>query len=202
MPTVYTHKAKFEQPVHVIFQCEYCNHNFTVTGQIRTDELKTEKWVTERGGEAQAELRTKGESTLEKARTFLEQSIARGGFTKRFIGEGSSISFGGERTCPECGYAQLLVPHKRDIKSTFVGIGCGGILLLLLVMGLIPIIQGTATDLAYVFIIGVPILAVIIIAAFTRSKPNRAFMKKHELKKQDLPQPRKPEINYGQIRSV
>lgn len=201
MPTVYTFKAKFAQPVHVIFHCEYCDHSFTRTGQITTDELKTEKWVTARGEEAQAELRTRGEGALEKARAFLDQSIANGAFTKRFLGEGSSIHFDDGKTCPECGYAQRIAPPKRNLKLTIARFGCGGILLFFFAMALIPLLQGTATDLAYVFLIGAPLLIAVLIAS-TLVNPNRAFMKKHGLKKQDLPQPRKPEIDYGQIHSV
>jgi len=201
MPTVYTYKAKFEQPVHVIFLCEFCNHNFTVTGQI-TAEIKTEKWVTARSGEAQAELLVRGEGALEKTRTILEQSLARGVLPQRFVDEGNSIRFEGGNTCPECGYHQRIAfPPKGNLRSTIAGFGCGGILLLFFAIGLVSLIKGTATDLAYVFLIGVPLLAAFIIA-FAFRKPNRAFMKKHGLKKQDLPQPRKPEINYGQVNSA
>jgi hypothetical protein len=202
MPTIYTFNAKFEQPVHVTFQCEYCGHNFTVTGKITT-EVKTEKWVSERRKEALAELQVKGEDALKKTRAELEKLTMIGGnLPQRLTNEGNNIRFEGGSVCPECGYHQrIAIPPKGSLRLTIAKLGCGGILLLLFAMGLFSVIQGTATSLAYVFLVGVPLLAVVILALAFRES-NRVFMKKHGLKKQDLPQPRKPEIHYGQINSV
>ena len=201
MPTINYYSARFEQPVSVHFQCEYCNHPFTVTGTLATD-VKTEKWVSARKEEATAEMKLKAEAALQNAREGLETSISGGVLSKKVSLENSEIHFAADWVCPECGYRQrLYIPRKNGWQFYFALLGCSGILLIFFVIGLLAILQGTATELAYVFVVGIPILFAIAIG-FSMRQPNQAFMKKHNLKKKDLPQPKKPEVSYGQISTV
>jgi DNA-directed RNA polymerase subunit RPC12/RpoP len=202
MPTVTTYTARFEQPVDVKFSCEYCSHEFAVTGKS-TAEVKTQKWVTARREEAQAELRQKGDAALGKTRAELERLTWTGGnFPQRLDNEGSSLRFDAGSLCPACGYRQrMVIPPNGGRQPGIVKYGCGGILLIFFGMGILALVQGTVNSLGYVLIFGSLIVAGILLAILNR-QPNRKFMKEHGLTKQDLPRPKKPEILYGPIRSV
>jgi hypothetical protein len=199
---VYTYQAKYEQPIFSEFHCEYCGKNFTVYGKLSSN-VKTEKWVTERKEEALAELQLKGENELNKIRSELERMAFDGGkIPQSLSNEGNDIKFESKPICPDCGYHQrITLPEKDSISVMIIKLGCGGLLLLFFGIALTAILQGTATSLAYVFIIGIPIILAALLY-FGLVEPNRAFMKKHGLKKRDLPQPIKPDIHYGQIVSA
>lgn len=207
MPQVYSYSAKFVQPMEIRFQCEYCDHIFTVEGKLLA-QAKTEKWVTARTAEAQLELRQRGESSLQRTRTALERFLERGIFPANHISEGMIIKLDKMNTCPACSYRQRMIvrPATPMIQKIFLGIvgfGCGGLALFVYFALLLALIQGFEFPLrpyAIPILIGVPLLAVLGSSLFRN--PNRAFMKQHGIKKQDLPQPRQPEIQYGQIAIV
>ena len=206
MPQVYYYSAKFEQLIQIRFQCEYCDFIFTVEGKLLA-QAKTEKWVTARRAEAQLELRQRGESSLQGTRTALERFLERGVFPSNYDSEGMIIKLDKKNTCPECSYRQRMIVRPdtpmQKILLGIVGFGCGGLALFVYFAILLALIQGVEfpwKPYAIPILIGVPLLAVLVSRLFRN--PNRAFMKQHGIKKQDLPQPRRPEIQYGQIAIV
>jgi hypothetical protein len=203
MPQVYTYAATFSQPVRVTFSCEFCGNNFQVDGKV-TAEAKTEKWTTPGSSEAQLELQGKGEAKLNSARSSLEDLIKRGTFPTHFNSEGIAIRFASSNVCPECGYKQRManaqeVPTKTRILRGGVGIGCGGLIVFLYFSILVNYIRGLEFDLrpaALPILVGVPVLTAVV--AFLLRNPNRRFLKAHGMKKNELPQPRLPDIDFGQ----
>ncbi len=207
MAKIYSYFARFEQPVHVSFQCEYCNQVFSIDGKL-TAGATTEKYLTERADEAKLELRARGETNLQNTRADLERFLAGSIFPSNYSSEDRTIRFSASNNCPDCDYRQRMAdPPEAPLKTRslrrVVVIGCAGFVLFFYFVILINLIRGVEFDLkpyAIPILIGVPLLAAL--GSFLIRNPNRAFMKKHRLKKQDLPQPRKPDIQYGQITAV
>jgi len=204
MPTVYTYEGKCEQTVHVTFTCEYCDHHFTVSGKLAAS-AKAEKWITARAGEAGSELRQKLEHKLQMARGLFEENLKRGVFIHNYNSEGKVLRFEKRNECPACGYYQKMAdPPPATIKVKIlrgvVGIGCAWFVLLIYLVVLVGLIRGVESEMspyAIPILIGVPLL--VILGALALRNPNRSFMKRHGIKKEDLPPPRSPEIKYGAI---
>jgi hypothetical protein len=211
MPTVYSYSRKIEQPVAVHFQCEFCNHEFTVTGKLSA-LAKTEKWLTERAGEAGAELQHRGNEQLQKAKTLFENEIAFGGFIKNFSHDDTSLKFKERNICPKCGYRQRMATKQRPKTPILAKI----VLWLMILAIPVSIISAmyvelinalvkqsfdlSGTILVILALILIPLLLAFAVFSCYKSKnPNYNFMRKHGIKKQDLPEPRPPKITYGQI---
>lgn len=92
-------------------------------------------------------------------------------------------------------------PSTINVKIwRVVGIGYAGYGLLFYLVVLVGLIRGVESEMspyAIPILIGVPLL--VILGALLLRNPNRFFMKRHGIKKEDLPPPRSPEIKYGAI---
>jgi ribosomal protein S27AE len=204
MPTIHSYSKFYEQPVHLIFDCEFCGHIFTKDGKL-TSAVHTSKFYSARPEEAELELRANGEANLQRMRTALETLIEGGGIPSNYSGDGGTIRLEKGKMCPQCGYNQRMadhpeVPTKIRLLRRVPGLGCASFITFFYFATLVGFIRGVESDVspyAIPILVGVPLLAVI--AAYLSRNKNRVFMNKHGLKKQDLPQPKRPEIQYGQI---
>lgn len=198
MPKIYSYRQEYQQPVSAFFVCEYCGQSFSIAGRMKTI-VSCQKWVTERVEEALAEMRQEAEQNFSVfRRSILGELQKKELLSKSF--DSTDIKYDSPFVCVYCGYHQRIhAPAKASFRSYLPGIGCGGVLLLLFLIALAAFIEGTPTELAYILLIGAPILFGMFLVLITQD-PNRKFRKLHNLKKKDMPEPKKPRYEFGEIR--
>ena len=200
MPKIFSYRQEYQQPVSVFFVCDYCGQSFSIAGMMKT-AITTQKWVTERKEEALAEMRQEAEQNFSVFRRSIQGELQKNELLSKSF-DSTSVKYDAPFVCIYCGYHQRIdAPAKASFRSYLPGIGCGGILLLLFLIAVAAFIEGTPSELAYILLIGAPIMFVLLLVVVTRD-PNQKFRKMHNLKKKDMPEPKKPRYEFGEIRTV
>lgn len=206
MPTITTFSAKFAQPVTLKFQCEYCGEKFESNGEYST-VVRLSKWVPnyQNVNSPDAELLSRGTSNLSAIREFHAKSLKKELITTP-LGDkdDKKIQFKKPELCPACGYRQRIGIQPKLSTATIVarvfGLGgCAIFLLFIIGAALSAILQGTATDAAYIFAVVSFLVLVGGSWILLNQNPNQKFMKEHGITKDQLPEPKVPEFVYGPI---
>jgi hypothetical protein len=201
MPDLYTVSSHLEEPVTAFFRCEFCNHEFSRTGKISVD-VKSES-LFRPTDDSKLGVFNSAQAKLLSVHAQIDDFLNHGLFPQRWSDEKARLHFNGSNKCPECGYFQRIA-EKRKTPWTFKRIFAFfwfltmpaviyGVVFYALISSFIE--SKTPRDLI-IAILMIAILPVIFLIIRHLKNRNLGFMKKHGLKKENLPAPNKPQIIY------
>jgi hypothetical protein len=203
MVRIYTSSIRVVEPIRASFKCEYCDKEFAIDGLVTADQ-KIETWYREiNAGDIAAGIEKAKGKILQMNASF-ETFLKGGTFALKLDENQTTLRFEEDIICPSCDYKQR-ISERRPLKTSFK-IKLALFLIMPVTIYLVLIIAGfgnfyTHGSLESLFL--ALLLAALPIAAYflmrSRMKKADLRLKKLNLTKDRLPEPRRPVISYGAI---
>jgi hypothetical protein len=203
MVRIYTTSIRLEEPIRASFRCEYCDKEFNMYGTVTADQ-KVETWYREiNTGDIAGAVEKAKEKILRMNESF-ETFLSGGTFALKLDENQTTLRFEGDIICPNCDYKQR-ISEVRPLKTSYkIRVALfwtmpAAIYLAIIIGGFGNFYTHGSLESLFLALL----LAALPIAAYflmrSRMKKADLRLKKLNLTKDRLPEPRRPVISYGAI---
>lgn len=206
MVRIYTTIIRLEEPVSALFNCEFCDREFTREGMITVDQ-GIETWYREINNADISSAVESAKAKILNVHKLIETNLNGGVFPKNWSEKETRVHFDGGSKCPNCNFQQQIAVKepwktKRKISLAIALIMPVAIYATIVYAAIVSYIENESLISLVIAIALVALLPVGYILLNRVLSSNKGFMKTHALTKKSLPIPRRPILSYDTVKVV